>query len=144
MSARTATQVVGNAASLRLYAGYRGIGTLIVYGAVRRVEYERKGLDRIAKLYVGEVSSVEIGKGERGGNRGKGLVRISESEPIELRELVRRIVGEMGGGVVIGNLSTVPDEKVLGYWSGWRKPEVLLNGLLRGRGIQWTNNNGVD
>ena len=133
----TAKSLEARANKMALRAGYDGQPRLIIEGPVKRVEHERSDVDRKTILAVGGVLA-------RAGNEPTPVMRnpmvLSYAGDVPLRDIVRDIAGHIG--LMVADISEVPDVVETDAYIN-DQPRNALTVLLRKRGVEWYEENGV-
>ena len=126
----TETQIRERGVRIRVTAGYDGDEALLFDGDIRKVEKERRGLDRVTVITLGgnvfKVSNAEFIKSYEG--------------PVSLKTIVTDAVPSFN--LTVGSLDEVPDNVFLNdfAWSG--RTSDMLNRILQPNNIQWFETDG--
>ena len=119
-------------AAIRLRGGYVGSPLDRLYdGEIERVDHEREGVERLTRLQLGGVQQA---------SRTAAVFARSYSGGAALRTVVAEIVKTLG--LPIGPLDAIPNLEIQDYVMVG-KAESALTGLLRPRGVEWFESDGV-
>ncbi len=126
LSRRSEALIAESGARANLFAGYEGRLSRISSGEVRKVEVEKSGPDRIAKVTVGASDRA----------RKETIVSRSYGGAVPMETVLQDVASDMGLTVDGSKLGALPPMSVDGSLDP-DSGENVLSSVLRSSGIEW-------